>query len=175
MLHLYDPAVYRVGPKDHVVDITNPSDVYELNTLQVVAASDNIYFEDAAQNVEALYKKAAPFLRTQRVSVQEFPFESPDGGKSKYLAGSSQDVRTNLNLSFVSVLGAVKKWRDKYRKQEWKSAQLRNDKLVGETKLFGKELENGTYHLFEFRKYMEDKIAAAKAAPAPAPAAPPHP
>jgi len=71
LILFYDGTTYRVGTNDGiVVKTTNPADVHAFNTLQMVAASANIYFRREALEIAALHRKAKPYFRTRKTRVQ---------------------------------------------------------------------------------------------------------
>lgn len=74
MVLLYDSDVYSVGTtnKKAVVEITTPTDIYGLNTLQMCSADENIYFRNKDINPGALHRKARPFLYKRKVNCGVF-------------------------------------------------------------------------------------------------------
>ncbi len=159
-LMLYDAEVYRVGSdRSGVIEIINPRDVYELNTLQFVSALENIYFQNPNFYVDALQKKATPFLRTRKTKVEERDTRESDGSRGKLISNSSEDIRTNLALSFVSLRGAGKKWVAGIR---WARAGpvlfIRNKKLLDAQEKFRDACKAGEYQGSEFKKFIQDQI-----------------
>lgn len=165
-LLLYDQDVYRVGKGDrNIVEITNPNDIYELNTLQFVAARENIYFKNPAFKVEPLHKKAEPFLRKVKANLDALGERNgEDGHRSSLIATYSEDVRTNLALSFLKLSGPAKHWRGEFKKQKFQpAAVVRNKALVDEHERFMEVVKAGRYTFMEFDRYMADKIKAEEA------------
>jgi Protein of unknown function (DUF4238) len=141
----YDGASYRVGTNDGiVVRITNPADIYEINSLQVVSASANIYFAGERLNAVALHKKAKPYLRTRKARSGVIQKTNTPTEKSESFATSREDVRTDLSLTFVSLRTSMRKWRDVARRQRLQpGAEIRNPPLVEAFQEFDKEVREG--------------------------------
>lgn len=148
LMLLYDGSAYSVGPRrSPVVEVTNPADVHELNTLQMVAAGANVYFRRDDLNVDALYRKARPFFRTRKSRFQvlkEVGRPTSQSERREIFATSREDVRTHLSLSFVSVRTGVKKWREAARRQRTQPvAETRNPELVEAFHKFEEEVKQG--------------------------------
>ena len=126
MLFFYDQAVYRVGNSHkRVIIVNNPKDVYELNVLQMSSSLKNIYFNDPNIDIESLHKKASPFFLTKKTTFNVYPTgETTDGYRQELLANSRKDIKTNLKLSFLSLLGSAKKWRSEFCKQDMQPAVI---------------------------------------------------
>ncbi|MEJ0007047.1 MAG: hypothetical protein WDM77_11970 [Steroidobacteraceae bacterium] len=72
----------RARARDRLqIFVTNPRDVYELNTLQFVSARDNLYFCNRDFNIAALQKKAQPFGRKLKSDVESFETKKADGSQ----------------------------------------------------------------------------------------------
>jgi hypothetical protein len=145
LILFYDGHAYRVGSNDSiVVNVTNPADIHALNTLQIVAASDNIYFRGEQLDVAALHRKAKPYLRTRKARFRVVNEKDTPSERSEILASSREDVRTNLSLTFMSLRTAMKKWREKARRQRLQpAAEVRNPPLVEAFHEFEEEVKNG--------------------------------
>jgi hypothetical protein len=159
-LVMFDPTSYRVGGTALTVRVTNPRDVYELNTLQFVSASSNIYFRNPTFNAAALHRKAAPYLRTQKNNVTKSPEQiEPRGRRTYIITTSSEDVRTNLRMSSITVRGSAKTWLAKFRKDRYQAAVVvRNEFLVKAHGEFEKATRNGEYQAQDFRKFLEKRL-----------------
>jgi hypothetical protein len=162
-LLFFDPAVYSVGSrKNSFIDVSLPRDVYEINTLQMCSAAENIYYRDHSFNAEALHRKAAPFRRTRKSNLDIFPREETDNKKRELLASSQEDIRTNLTLSFVNLTKSMKKWRDEFQKmKEQPAAVFRDEKLLDDHREFLKKVKNNEYEPGEFSKFLALKYGRA--------------
>jgi hypothetical protein len=142
---LYDDAVYRFGGERHTyIDITAKHDVYELNTLQMCSASENIYFTGSSFDAQALHKKALPFLREQKARVGVVSREETKSGISELVATSAEDVRTNLTLSFSSIRQSAKAWRHKFRKlKEQPVVVVRDERIMSDFRKFREAVKLG--------------------------------
>lgn len=157
---LYDKDVYRVGPPhSHLIEISNNDDVRELNRLQFVHALHNVYFSaDAYSAVEAYYE-----CRKYRTSMQfnsnTHLVKKTEEGHQEILAISQYRARTNLNLSFVRLLGPAKKWSRDFQKLRMRPLHgaVRNQQVIAEHKIFINLVEQGRYQISEFGKYLREK------------------
>jgi hypothetical protein len=161
-LFFYDAEVYQVGSDNrNIVEMFNEQDVYELNTLQIVAALENIYFRDPSFKATALHKRAEPYLRKKKTDLKEFPIGKDGPRKSSLLTVHSEDVRTNLDLSFVRLTNRAKHWRGEFKKLKRQPAVVvRNKELVDEAERFRELVKKGEYTFLDFDKYMAAKMQA---------------
>ncbi len=159
LLLFYDYESYTVGSRSKaIIKINLPRDVYELNTLQMTSAYENIYFKSANFDVDALYKKAFSFRRTQKSKMSVFPEEETKDTRKELIFTSREDVRTNLKLSFVKVTKKTKEWRNRFQKSRMQPAVVvRNKELVDSHDAFMKKVDNGEYNSSDFFKYLADK------------------
>ncbi len=145
LIVFYDGAVYRVGPSDGIaIKITNPADIHAINTLQMVSASENIYFNGENLDVAALHRKAKPHFRTRKTRFRVMNEKDTPSDRTEIIASSREDVRTNLSLTFVSLRTAMKKWREIARRQRVQpAAEVRNAPLVEAFREFEEEVRQG--------------------------------
>lgn len=162
MLVMHDSEVYRVGADSRgAIDVTNPRDVYQLNTLQFVSARENIYFSDPNFNVDALHKKATPFLRQRKSNVRSFDSKNEPG--TKYVGISAEDIRINFDVSFITLRRSAKEWLAKLRKQNHQPAVfVRNERLAKYHEEFIEACEKGEYQHSQFKDFIKAKVAALK-------------
>jgi uncharacterized protein DUF4238 len=158
-LLFFDDSVYTVGKRyDPIVNISQPRDVYEINTLQMCSAHENIYFHADGLDLEALWRKAAPFRRAQMATVRVFPGQEMNDRKEEFVAGSREDIRTNLALSFCSLTRRAKKWRDKFRRLKLKPAVVvRSQDLLDLHKEFLVQMNNNERKGGEFFEFLKSR------------------
>jgi hypothetical protein len=159
LLIFYDFKSYSVGRiSKSLVRVTLSKDVYELNTLQMTSAYENVYFENPNFNIEALYRKALPFRRTQKSNMSIFPGEETQDTKKELVATSREDVRTNLKLSFARITKEAKAWRKQFQKQKMQpAAVVRNQELCDDHEEFLKKVDDGVYNHGDFFQFMAQK------------------
>lgn len=156
---LYDHNVYRVGKdKKDFIEITDPRDIHEINTLRGCSYLENIYFLDEYFNCSALHKKAKPFLRKMKASVEAFPQYENKHHKSELLMMFQEDIRTNSKLSFLNIRKSAKEWRNKFRSQRLQpGAVARNEQLCKDYVKFDDAVEKKQYNPSDFFKFLSDK------------------
>ncbi len=99
MLVVYDKDVYDYVKKKSPTE----ADVEALNGLQMISASNNLYFSDVGQShsVENLTSKYAHFRQSTHIVLDEF---SSDENPQHFLAHSfEQTPNVGLNLSFLRI------------------------------------------------------------------------
>lgn len=162
-LLFFDPVVYSVGSrKNPFVDVSLPRDVYEINTLQMCSAAENIYFQDPHFNVEALHRKAAPFRRTRKSNLDVFPRGETENSKRELIASSKEDIRTNLTLSFINLTKSTKKWKNEFQKmKEQPAAVFRDEKLLDDHREFLRKVKNNEYEPGTFQNFLALKYGHA--------------
>lgn len=158
-LLLFDPAVYGVGNnKSPIVNVTSPRDVYELNTLLICSADENIYFLDKELDVDALHRKAARFRRSRKSNLDVFPGRESKDEVHELIASSREDIRTNLTLSFLRLRTSARRWRDGFRKLPQQPAVvLRDRRTYDHWQDFSAKVDNGEYQPGDFFEYLKSK------------------
>ena len=99
---VYDSRMYYVGSrKGKIVTISNPEDVHQLNTLQLLNSYHNVFGNEALTEsyILDLNKRSQKFEKPNRPTSKLFPVE----GKplEKILMVSDSELRTELTLSFT--------------------------------------------------------------------------
>ena len=127
----FDHDVYSVGNNtEATVKVVQPKDVYQLNTLQMVAALENVYFRDSSLDVDALHRKSQPFRRPRKANVDAYPYGTDRDSRRKIIQISGEDVRTNLKLSFVRLNKKTKRWRQGFRRLAVRPASVVRDEQL---------------------------------------------
>jgi len=132
--------------------------VYELNTVQMCSAVDNVYFNDPTINMEALHRKARPYLRTERAVVKASVVAETPAGSEKLVGMSSNDVRTNLQVSQITIRGSARKWRSGFQRQNPQPAVVvRNRQSVDDFQDFDDACKQKRYEGGQFIDFLADK------------------
>ncbi|CAG0996748.1 hypothetical protein BURK2_02724 [Burkholderiales bacterium] len=120
-LVMFDSKVYNYGSREErVIHVKSKRDVRALNTLQVVSASANVYFQtDACEPFVAL-QQGRPFIRKELAKLIVVP--EPAGLR---IGITAYDVKTNLNLSFIHIRRDGKAFVERF-----KAASPKPDKLI---------------------------------------------
>lgn len=112
MLVAYDCSTYRVGNHSQInVRIRNQRDILQLNMLQYANAQNCLYWTTKAPRWEALKYNAGPKRLKQRASVKSFGKTTSKNKQSEFIATIIHDIKINLKLSFINLLGSAKKER----------------------------------------------------------------
>jgi hypothetical protein len=156
---LYDDEVYRVGSDGkNVIEITDETDIYNLNALQACSCYENIYFMSEELNTFALHRKVRPYLRKNKSNIKVFPEYNDGKEKSEIIMNYKEDIRFNFNLSFLTLRNSAKEWRSKFLKLKSQPAVVkRNKSFHDDTVEFLKKVRNNEYQASEFIKFMEEK------------------
>jgi hypothetical protein len=159
LLVLYDGKVYGIGSrKCEVVDITDARDVEQLNRLQIVSALENVYFHNAAYSALQEFNQSMRYRRSQKSHMQVFPQEETEKHSKELIAMSHEEVRTNLDLSFVRLLKPAKEWRRKFQEMHSQPAVVvRNESLMKDHENFMKLVDAKRYRPGEFFKYVRER------------------
>ena len=161
-LLFFDPEVYRIGNQNRPsLVVSEESDVYQLNTLQMCAAAENVYFFNSAMNINALHRKAAPYLRSRKANVNVFCGYDMGEHKRELLRTSLEDIRTNLTLSFVKLTHGAKRWKKEFCTQDVQPATIvRNQQLCEEDNRFRKKVAAGEYRPSDFLLYLKERFGS---------------
>ena len=107
VLMYFDADVYTVGGRrlsSQRVEVADPKDVRELNTLQAVNARETLFFNDAIspREIEATASKAAKYRPPELAEALVYRPAGGDPARDGSLVRLyNPDVRTRLALSFV--------------------------------------------------------------------------
>lgn len=156
---IYDENVYRVGSDNKVViDVTNEKDVYNLNSLQGCSCYENIYFMNENQDVSSLHKKVKPYLRKNKANIKVFPEYDDGKKKSELIMNYKEDIKFNMNLSFLTLRKSAKKWRGSFKKLRRQPAEIMRDKSFhDDVEEFVEKVKNGELQTENFITFMEQK------------------
>ena len=150
----YDEDAYKIGSNStNVIKIRNNKDIYQINTLQVCSAYDNIYFKNDELNIDALYSKSEQYMRKSKSNIKSFSKE--DG---KLVMSAIEEVRVKLNLSFLTIRRSAKDWvKDFKKKKRQPLAIYRNEEFKNHYDDFNKQVEYGKYKREDFLIFCKDK------------------
>jgi hypothetical protein len=164
LIIMYDDNVYRVGgEKKSVVEVTSEKDLYSLNALQACSCYENVYFMSPNQNVAALHRKVKPFLRENKSNIKVFPGPREGNRRSEYIMNYREDIRFNLNLSFLSLRKSAKEWRSSFQKLRMQpAAVLRNETYHNDVEEFVESVKKGAYRGDEFVGFMNKKYVSSR-------------
>lgn len=144
-LVMYDRDVYHFGKaKSALVHMASAIDVHELNMLQVIAASKNVYTFTPSANIFKVAQYAAEHRRKKKAVVKAFPQPNEGDRKSELIASSQEDIRTNAMLGFMRVHKHAKTWLKNFKSQRYQQATVvRDEVLVARFEAHVKAVTNG--------------------------------
>lgn len=124
----YDQRVYKIGNrKQYSITSNNLKDIDSLNLLQFINANENIYFNETIKQdyLEILLSRGKKYIRDKKSNLLEFPsIEKTKNNKSSLLVTYPEDIKINLNLSFIKLLKKAKRY-----KLENKAVHIRSEKV----------------------------------------------
>ena len=165
ILLLYDGSAYAVGKRTRdIVNVDLSKDILEINTLQMCSASSNVYFGDSQLDVESLHEKAAKFRRLKKSSLDVFHGPETEDHKQELVQISRNDIRTNLNPSFLRLTRNAKRWRKRFLKQKVQPVLVaRNQALFDDHREFLQKVDNEEYAPRDFLRFLQAKYSDSKA------------
>lgn len=133
---LYDERIYKLGGKsDQIIDMTNKTDVIELNKLQFVSSEQNVYFSALGFNALKYHQMSQRFYRKSKLNIHE--------RQSKFDFNASRiNIETGLNLTFLTLKKRAKQLIKSPNQKELD--QGRDPNLVGEVLHLFECAYNGT-------------------------------
>ena len=158
VLFFYDSGTYSVGKRNtYLVNISRSRDVYEINTLQMCSALMNVYFRDSTLDIEALHRKGVPFRREKMSNLYSFPSSTEANVKNELVAISTEDIKTNLTLSFLRVKKEARAQRRRLQKLSLQPTEIpRNQNQLITYRKFLDKVKHEEYQPGDFFKYLED-------------------
>ncbi len=130
LLCYYDEWVYKIGDKfKDVVDIIDKEDVEKLNYLQTLNCFEQLFFNESVNEIYIRQLNArAKMNRPKEYSTIDLidSQEREDGSKSFQYHSYNHNLKTKLNLSFITQTKRAKQhvFNDF-------AVQIRNEKLRG--------------------------------------------
>ncbi|HQM85334.1 MAG TPA: DUF4238 domain-containing protein, partial [bacterium] len=159
LIILYDDKVYGVGSqKQKEILVDKKNDIDQLNNLQYVSAYENIYFYSIKFEALKGFFNAEKFRNHEKTSLKTLFKSENDETTNEFIVTSKNDIRTNLELSFIRILKPAKEWRRIFQKQKAQPmAVARNENLLNDHKEFLKLVESKKYTASEFFEYLNEK------------------
>lgn len=161
-LFVFDPKVYGFGKrKVSTVNLQEETDIKQINSLQLVSAMNNVYFDARVNEGDALSKewsrvKKYRRLKKMNLDILEEPREKPN--QKKLLFGTyREDVRVGLKLSKVKILPNAKKRKNDLLQR----VAVRNEVLYDDFKEFKKLVKQGLYKPSQFYRFTQVKYKGA--------------
>jgi hypothetical protein len=118
MLHLFDPSVYNVLPREPsgILQLHSSRDMDQLNGLQIASAHENIFYSSRDLDISRLVEIFQNSKRkTDAVDLQVL---RPDNDENRGLfVVQIAGVQAPLDLSFSKIRADAKKWRSKFQQQ----------------------------------------------------------
>ena len=158
MLCFFDSAAYACEPRrEACFTVPSKRDMDQLNALQVVSALENVYFASPAADVFRCVEMGTRYRRTRKARIIKGRERMTATGGSQLIGSSREDVRTNLELTFMRLLKPAKRWRDERKRPGPKQVSVvRNPGLVKEHDLFSHLVDEGRYQPTEFLRYLRE-------------------
>ena len=155
IIFFYDPDVYRIGGNKHrPIKITTEDDINSLNSLQILTANENLYFNNniTENYLLRLIGNSNNIRRKVKTNIKEYQGGTDKEGNQESLIHSfKEDIRCNLTLSF-----AHESPRSQGFKMGNKSIHYRNDFMVKTHQEFLKLVDAKQYKPSEFFDYLSN-------------------
>jgi len=109
MLVLFDNSIYKIGnKKQKTIEISKPSEVYQLNLLQILNCTDTIYFNHSFNEFEArsLFEKSKKFIKANISKASIATLVEPnekETSKDNLLIMHNSDCEINLSISSFKI------------------------------------------------------------------------
>lgn len=158
-LMFYDGNIYKVGNrKQDVVEVSTPSDAKALNTLQLLNAHQNAYFQNTVQGAEVstLFERCGGLRAKEKTATKIVQARDERGAP-----GELQHTY-KLNLDFREPLSFCKIQRSKQIPREQRQFSVRQPALVHAHRNFHEKVSAGEYTEAQWPKFLNDMVVAAK-------------
>jgi hypothetical protein len=155
----YDGSIYKVGNrKQDIVEVTSRSDAKALNTLQLLNAHQNAYFQNAVQGGEvfALFEHCRGLRAKEKTSTKLVRAVDETGAP-----GELQHTY-KLNLNFRDPLSFCKIQTSKRIARNERHLSVRQPGLVDAHRKFHEKVSTGEYTEAEWPEFLEDMAAEVK-------------
>jgi hypothetical protein len=107
MLIFFDPNVYKVGNnKDKIVEINDRDSIDQLNILQYLNCSENLFFNHRTTKfyIDNLIKRSTKYKKANETYLKPFKVDDGHGGikqNEEVIKIGSTDLKIKLNLQKV--------------------------------------------------------------------------
>lgn len=156
LLHYYDSDCYKVGGrKSNAVRVTELRDMDSLNLLQLVNASENIYFSDAKKSRISMLKAASSLRPINKTNISSHVNWETDTQRSELWISSKRSNKINLSLACVKILHkALTFVKDLSQQRSHPALIVRDPALMELDRKYRKSLKEGkkSVNFFEFLK-----------------------
>ncbi|QXG46564.1 DUF4238 domain-containing protein [Pseudomonas syringae] len=156
LLHYYDSDCYKLGHrKSNTVRITELRDMDSLNLLQLVNASENVYFSDAQKSRISMLKAASSLRPINKTNISSHVNWETDTQRSELWVSSKKSNKTSLSLDCVKILDKALVFLKNLSQQRPHPALIVRDPTLMELdRKYRKSLKEGNKNLsfFEFLK-----------------------
>jgi hypothetical protein len=155
----YDGKIYKVGNrKQDIVDVSSQADIKALNTLQLLNAHQNVYFQNASQGAEvsALFNRCSHLRAKEKTATRIVEATDKTGAQ-----GELQHTY-KLNLDFREPLSFCKIQTRKRISREQREFSVRQPDLVAALRIFQEKVSAGEYTEAKWPEFLEDMVRAQK-------------
>ena len=160
LLYYYDSECYKAGDRrTSTVFITEQRDMDNLNLLQFVNASKNIYFSDAQKARVSTLKSAITLRPTNKTKISTHPNWETDTHRSELWVSSKPSNKINMSLACIKTLNKALIFLENLSKQSSHPALIaRNPALLNLDNEYRQSLKKGKKyaHFFEFLRSKEN-------------------
>ena len=155
LIVFFDSGVYRVGKKTQIcIDTVNEYDVNGLNYLQFISSYHNLYFNEkiTSQYLLTNIRKLNKFKRANKTYTKEYVLgKMPDGSNRSIIHMYGNDIKINLNLSFIEVKPKAKNYN-----LGNKAVHLRNEELYEIYSAFLDAVQRQKYRFNQLNEFFQD-------------------
>lgn len=119
----YDTAVYQIPKSDPMVfNITNDSDISQINKLQLHEATNSIYFKhtDDIGYVETLWKEERAAFKPKKKSILSLPELTAEGYETGRTTLSTTESEPSFYPSLSFITSDLSKSNIPYREAHWR-------------------------------------------------------
>ncbi|KHS70947.1 hypothetical protein RC77_05385 [Pectobacterium brasiliense] len=141
----YDAAVYQMENTNSIIfDITENSDISQINKLQLHEATNSIYFERTGdiEYVKTLWEEESPSFKPKKKSVASMPVLTPEGHETGNTTLSTTESEPSFypNLSFIT--SDLSNSSIPYREAYWRKYNPQNVEIPRLNELIDRHSKN---------------------------------
>lgn len=110
LIIFYDAKAYKIGNrKDSVIHIINPNDVNEINKLQIVNSSENIYLNDLGRANLPKLLPSTKLRPKEKTRAHTRPGQETTTTRSELYISSKNPNKINLKVSCIKSIFSINK------------------------------------------------------------------
>lgn len=147
----YDKAVYSFSKK--IIPLKSPSDIFQLNLLQLCSAKEQVFFQNKTFDINALVAKYRALNKKFDVQTELLSIE---GTSNKMFHAAEKMIKNGFKISAFKIKRDALKCAFENKNNESYFSSVRDSMWIYILEEFDKAVKSGKYTIGELRKFYDE-------------------